>query len=228
MNKEKEEKLRRILGSEWYEVLGEEFDKPYMLELQKGISKAREHKAIYPPSAHVFRAFQMTQPSSVKVVMLGQDPYNQPNQATGLAFECGTPHTPSFRKIYEVYEVDYPTHFNVHLMDGHLAHWAEDGVFLLNVSLTVPKSDPGRHLVHWEPFTRKAIEHLIFHQSPKVFVLMGNFARKYKPWVTAPHLVLEYEHPAYAAREGRMWEAAGMFTTIDKFLTDNGIKPVDW
>jgi uracil-DNA glycosylase len=223
----REEKLRRRLGDEWYEAIGEEFDKPYMAELQEKVNIDRTRKIVYPPPKDVFRAFRLTQPSKVKVVMLGQDPYND-GCATGLAFECGTPFTPSFKKIYEVYENDFPSHFNIHLMEGKLEHWAEDGVFLLNVSLTVPKKDPGRYLKYWEPFTRKAIEHLIFHQNPKVFVLMGSFARKFREWITLPHFALEYEHPAFAARESRPWDASGMFKTIDKFLTDNKITPIDW
>ena len=234
----KKEKIIEKIGEEWYDMIGEEFNKDYMSKLAKGISDARKIKTIYPSQDKVFRAFKETPFSKVKVILLGQDPYHDGN-ADGLAFSCAKRVTPSMRKIQELYDREFPASFATDIIDGKLDRWAKEGVFLLNVSLTVPKGDPGKHLEHWKPFTKEVIAQLILDdKTPKVFVLLGKFAQNLLDAVVREklpcfigaygHTRLSYEHPAYAARKGRPWNAEGMFESINNILIQQKLTPINW
>lgn len=231
MNPEKERLLRVKLGDSWFEHLKGEFDKEYMTKLSEGLKKARAAKIIYPNPDDIFKAFRLTPFEKIKVVWLGQDPYHN-GAANGLAFDCsekeGDNLNPSWQKIMKQYDKEYPNHFAVDLLDGNLKRWAEQGVFLLNVSLTVPRGEPGKHLKHWEPFTSKVLQLLLEDQTPKVFVCLGSWAKGIAQYVVPPHGLAEYEHPAAASYKGRDWNAEGIFEKINDFLIRESIEKIEW
>lgn len=222
------EALRTALG-DWYPHLEEALSTKHMATVNEGIRKARERKRIYPESHEVLKAFSATPLSKVKVVWLGQDPYNR-GEANGLSFDCskGTYLTPSWRKILDTYFNEFPQTFPADLMEGDLSRWAEQGVFLYNVSLTVPHGEPLKHMQHWSPFSTVVIETLLKDPSPKCFVLIGGWAKVYQSMVYPPHGTAVYEHPAYAARQNRDWNAEGIFGKINRFLEDAGRTKIDW
>lgn len=229
MNLEKERLLLDKLGEGWFHLLKDEFEQDYMKKLSHGLKVARMNKTIYPAPENIFKALKLTPFNNVKVVWLGQDPYHN-GSANGLAFDCSISGSlnPSMNKILKVYEKEYPNHFNVNLMDGKLEHWARQGVLLLNVSLTVPKGEPGKHIKHWEPFTTKILNLLLDDDRPKLFVCLGKWAKGIANHVYPPHGVAEYEHPAAACYAGRDWNAEGIFGKINDFLKKEGMTEIEW
>jgi uracil-DNA glycosylase len=226
---EKELILRDKLGDEWFELLKGEFETEYMSNLSANLKTARSRKIIYPEPQDLFKAFKLTPLSKVKVVWLGQDPY--PNgYANGLAFDCSKLDgmSASWKKIMDVYDKEYPNHFATDLLEGDLTRWAEQGVFLLNVSLTVPKGEPGKHIKHWQPFTSKVLELLLDSKSPKVFVCLGSWAKGIAKYVVPPHGLAEYEHPAAASYKSRDWNADGIFQKINEFFEKERIDKIEW
>lgn len=222
--------LEERVGVSWAAQLKEFWDKPELKHIAKTISDERNaKKEIYPPQELVFRAFRETPFNTVKVVFLGQDPYNDiPGQATGLAMDCGKYPSATIKKILEVYDKEYPNHFNTDLMDGKLLRWAHQGVLLLNAALTVEKKQPGGHIDTWKPFTHFVLNRLMYDMSPKVFVALGTFAQDTIGQVFPPHHLLKYEHPAAAAYENRSWKGDGMFKEINRILRFHNILEVDW
>lgn len=224
--------LKETMGDEWFAKLEEDFDKPWFTGMAAQIADERDRKMVYPQSDDVFRAFRETPFPTVKVVLLGQDPYNGVNEANGLAFDSTRVkyRPPSWKKVLEVYDEDFPNNFAVDLMEGDLSRWAHEGVFLLNTALTVPHKDPGKHQRIWQPFISRVIDLLAWDERPKVFVFLGNEAKKFSHMVRNPHLKFEFEHPAAAcyAVPGRPWNAKGIFRNINAALEQLGQKPVDW
>lgn len=196
-------------------------------ELGAFIAQERKKHTVYPDRENIFRAFEMTPPDEVKVVILGQDPYHD-GSATGLAFECGKGITPSMEKIIEVYNRDLPVGFAAHMYDGKLHTWAENGVLLLNASLTVRAGEPGSHTLRWRKFTASVLDSLIFDQAPKVFMVWGSSAKVSLPKVERPHLGIYCEHPAKACYERRHWDAIGIFKKANEFLDRTGRGKIDW
>ena len=220
-------KLIELLGEEWADVLAPEFEKPYMKRIQTGLTIARAKKIIYPSSDAVFRAFKLTPLSKVKCVFLGPGPFSNKND-NGLAFSSSD-ENPYLEEIMKIHHKCYPTTFNPKIMDGDLSPWAEEGVLLLNMSLTVPEGEPGKHLKHWSPFIDKVIEILDSHISAKVFVLVGDLAKKYilelKSSSSIPYAV---EHPSVAIKENRGWRAENLFHKVNNMLRFNHVTPIDW
>lgn len=204
------------LGNQWGEMLSDIWHSPEFVRIATGIAEARKKKDIFPDRKNVFKAFRMTPFNDVRIVWLGMDPYPNEN-ATGLSFECGVNITPSFKKIFDVYEKYDSEHFNGPLIDGSLEHWAEQGVFLLNAALTVPRSNSGKHLKHWKDFTQYVLTLLDERKNPPVFVLLGKNAQEFAE-VVKNSVKLKYEHPAYAHRLGRDWDAEGIFDEINKYI----------
>lgn len=229
MDSKKETFLREKMGDEWFELLKKEFDKDYMLKLSEGLKAVRQRKIIYPDAGDIFKAFKMTPFSEVKVCLFGQDPYFK-GEANGLAFDCSKAEqtTPSWDKILKQYTKEFPRHFATDMMEGNLERWAKQGVFLLNVSLTVPRGNPGKHLNHWQPFTSRIMDLLLNDQNPKLFALLGSWAKGIEKWVVPPHGCAVYEHPAYAARQERDWKADNFFFKINDFLEKEGRGKIDW
>ncbi len=226
-----EEFLLESLGPEWFEKLKEHFDTPWFLQMAGAISSEREKRMVYPQSDDVFRAFKETPFSKVKVIMLGQDPNNSPKEANGIAFDCSNVNyiCPSFKKVLEEYDREFPNNFSTDLMNGNILRWCHEGVFMLNTALTVPHKDPGKHQLIWQPFISKVIDLLAWDENPKVFVHLGAEAKKYSHMVRNPHLKFIFEHPA-AATYGipRAWNAPGIFRNINAGLEQLGVQPVEW
>lgn len=221
--------LEERVGESWAAQLKDFWNKPELQQIATKVSEERKTAEIYPAQSDVFRAFRETPFSTVKVVILGQDPYNDiPGQATGIAMDCGKYVSPTVKKILEVYEKDFPNHFNTDLMEGRLVPWARQGVFLINAALTVEKKAPGSHIKLWRPFTQYVLNRLMYDMSPKVFVALGSFAQEVIGNVFPPHVLLKYEHPVAASYDNREWNARGIFHEINKHLRFHNIPEVEW
>jgi len=210
------------------ELFKEEKNKDYFIQLKDFIDKEYETKTIYPPKDMVFNAFKYNDINNIKVVIIGQDPYYNPNQAHGLCFSVqhGVAEPKSLINIYkELYNdllVNPP-------MDGNLEGWAKQGVFLLNTILTVEKGKPLSHKNKgWEIFTTRVIEELNKDDNPKVFVLWGGEARKLKSMITNEnHLIIESAHPSPLSAYNGFF-GSKPFSRINNFLIKNGLNTIDW
>ena len=217
------------LINEWKTYLGGEFDLPYMGQLREFLKQEKsQRKIIYPPSAEVFNAFNHVPPEKVKVVILGQDPYHGEGQAHGLSFSVpdGVAIPPSLLNIYKELESDLglarPSH-------GNLTAWADQGVFLLNATLTVEQGNAGAHQGKgWETFTDKAIATINEHAEHVVFMLWGAYAQKKGAIIdTQRHLVLKAPHPSpLSAHRGFL--GCQHFSQANRYLQERGRVPIDW
>jgi len=211
----------------WLPLLGGELEKPYFQELSRRVGAARQEGPVYPPEEEVFRAFSLTPPERVRVVMLGQDPYHGPGQANGLAFSvrAGIPLPPSLRNIYRELSEDLGC---APPPDGDLTRWAEQGVLLLNAVLTVAEGRPGSHRGWgWERFTDTAAAALAALSQPIVFVLWGAQAQKKADAAAAspyPRLVLQAPHPSPLSAY-RGFFGSRPFSQVRDFLRAHGEKP---
>lgn len=214
----------------WADAIGREKQQPYFQKIIQQVNTERQSgQIIYPPAHDVFNAFRYTEFNQVKVVIIGQDPYHNENQAHGLAFsvQMGVDIPPSLKNIYKELASDIdgfqiPTH-------GCLKKWADEGVLLLNTVLTVKA-----HLAHshkdigWETFTDKVIEVLNQHRENLVFLLWGNPAQKKGSKIdTARHLVLKAAHPSPLSAH-RGFFGCRHFSQTNQYLKDKGISPIDW
>ena len=180
------------IGNDWDELLKNEFEKEYYTDLRNFlISEYRSHK-IYPPMADIFNALKYSSYEDTKVVIIGQDPYHQEGQAHGLCFSVnkGVKIPPSLVNIYKEIEDDLGIRMPAH---GYLKSWAEQGVLLLNATLTVRDSSPMSHKGKgWEIFTDRIIEILNERERPMVFILWGNNARSKEKLIKNPnHMIIE-------------------------------------
>tara|TARA_B110000438_G_scaffold215038_1_gene207351 strand:+ start:802 stop:1485 length:684 start_codon:yes stop_codon:yes gene_type:complete len=213
---------------DWKKALKSEFSKEYMISLNQLLIDMRESgKIIYPEEKNMFSCMKMTPFNTVKVVILGQDPYHQAGQANGLSFSVntGVAIPPSLKNIYK--EILVSTG-NLESTDGSLIKWAKQGVLLLNSVLTVEEGLPGSHAkIGWEIFTDKVISKL--NQSDKiVFMLWGKNASKKGSIIDrSKHLVLESAHPSpLSAYKG--FHANGHFLKCNKFLKENNLTEIRW
>lgn len=212
----------------WKDALQSEFDKPYFASLVRFLhSEKSAGKIIYPPGGSIFRAFELTPVDKVKVVILGQDPYPGKGQAMGLSFSVpeGIPAPPSLKNIFKEIEDDLGIR-----MSGcpDLRRWAEQGVLLLNSSLTVEAGQPNSHSrIGWTEFTDAVIKYLSDNRSGIVFLLWGNYAKN-KKWLidTARHHVLEAAHPSPLARGA--FFGCRHFSKTNEILVREGKTPIDW
>lgn len=212
----------------WKDALQSEFDKPYFASLVRFLhSEKSAGKIIYPPGGSIFRAFELTPVDKVKVVILGQDPYPGKGQAMGLSFSVpeGIPAPPSLKNIFKEIEDDLGVR-----MSGcpDLRRWAEQGVLLLNSSLTVEAGQPNSHSrIGWTEFTDAVIKYLSDNCSGIVFLLWGNNARN-KKWLidTSKHHVLEAAHPSPLARGA--FFGCRHFSKTNEILVREGKTPIDW
>lgn len=213
----------------WKTVLDTEFDKPYFKELASRLhAEKREGVTIYPPGPLIFNAFNKTPFDSVKVVIIGQDPYHGPGQAEGLSFSVphGIPLPPSLKNIYQEISTDLGA--DMRGKDGSLAGWAEQGVFLLNAILTVRAGQAASHSgIGWAQFTDAVIRTLSERKRGLVFLLWGNFARSKKELIdTSKHFVLEAAHPSPLARGA--FFGCRHFSKTNGILQSQGLEPIDW
>lgn len=213
----------------WLAVLGDQFEKPYMTQLRAFLQAEKQQgKVIYPPGSLWFNAFNATPFEKVKVVILGQDPYHGPNQAHGLCFSVlpGVQVPPSLANIYKELESDLQIPRPRH---GCLNHWAEQGVLLLNATLTVEQARAGAHQGKgWETFTDAAIHVLNEQREHLVFMLWGSYAQKKGDFIdTKRHLVLKAPHPSpLSAHRGFL--GCRHFSKANDYLQNNGQQPIHW
>lgn len=217
-----------MIGNDWDKLLKLEFEKPYFIELKKKVTEDYETHTCYPPIHQVFDAFRFSSYKNTRVLILGQDPYHNPNQAMGLAFSVpkGVKKPPSLVNIYKELSSD----LNVEIPKfGDLTPWAKQGVLLLNALLTVRENQPLSHQAFgWIEFTDNIIRLLNEKETPVVFVLWGGFARSKKSLITnANHYIIENVHPSPLSAYRGFFESKP-FTTINQFLIDSHQKPIDF
>ncbi len=214
--------------TDWNPILRGEFEKPYWRELQEFVNAERANHAVYPPKDEVFAALHLTPYESVKVLILGQDPYHGPGQAHGLCFSVrpGVDPPPSLVNVYAEMETDLGIPPADH---GHLTHWATQGVLLLNTTLTVRARQAASHQKHgWETFTDEVIKAVSAKADRVVFVLWGAAAGRKKDLIdTSRHAVVQSPHPSPLSAH-RGFFGSRPFSRINELLTEAGRDPIDW
>lgn len=216
------------ISRDWALALREETQKDYYKELSRYVENEYKTRKVFPPSEDIFNAFKYTPLSQVKAVIIGQDPYHNDGQATGLCFSVNpdTEIPPSLMNIYKELHDD----LGVPIPDtGYLKKWADQGVLLLNAVLTVRAYQAASHRgIGWEKFTDAAIKIVNEQDRPIVFMLWGNFAREKKSMLNNPkHLILEAAHPSpLSAYKG--FFGCRHFSKCNNFLKANGVEPIDW
>jgi len=217
------------MEASWKEVLAAEFKKPYFKQVTDHIKTEKEQgKTIYPAGSLIFHAFDTTPFDAVKVVILGQDPYHGPRQAHGLSFSVqkGIPPPPSlvniFKELHDDVGIPIPAH-------GNLESWAQQGVLLLNASLTVRAGEPMSHAkIGWHHFTDAAISKISELKEHVVFMLWGRFAQEKAALIDAKkHLILKSAHPSpLSAKNG--FFGNHHFSKANHYLMQHGLDPIDW
>lgn len=217
-----------MIGNSWDNLLSDEYKKEYFKNLQKFVISEYKNKTVYPKMSEIFNAFTKTSYDDVKVVILGQDPYHGEGEAEGLSFsvKVGIQKPPSLLNIFAELKSDLGINPPNH---GSLVSWAEQGVLLLNATLTVIKDSPRSHAGKgWEIFTDEVIKLINKKETPVVFILWGSDARSKKQLITNPkHLIIESAHPSPLSAY-RGFFGSKPFSKTNKFLLKNGIKPIDW
>lgn len=217
------------LDPSWLAVLGQEFEQPYMRDLKAFLkSEKGQGKTIFPANENIFKAFNSTPFDRVKVVILGQDPYHAPGQAHGLSFSVqpGVPLPPSLLNIFKELRSDLGVPLPAH---GCLQSWADQGVLLLNATLTVEQGSAGAHQNKgWERLTDKAIEALSQEREGVAFLLWGAYAQKKSALIDQQkHLILKSPHPSpLSARRG--FFGSKHFSKVNQWLQEHGKSPIDW
>ena len=217
------------LHPSWQAVIGDELEKPYMQALREFLKQEKvTGKIIYPPSPLVFNAFNHTPFEQVRVVVIGQDPYHGDGQAHGLSFSVpnGVAPPPSLQNIFKEIASD----LNISMsLNGDLTPWANQGVLLLNATLTVEQAKAGSHQNKgWEQFTDAAIAALNAYRKGLVFVLWGSYAQKKGDVIDGQkHLVLKSVHPSPLSAH-RGFFGHHQFSTINQYLIKQGQAPIDW
>ena len=212
----------------WNEILAEEMQKDYFQELQAFVQKRREEVRVFPEEKNVFRALELTPFESVKVVILGQDPYHGFGQAHGLSFSVqkGISLPPSLKNIYKELQEDIggglPT-------EGDLSHWAKQGVLLLNTVLTVEEGNANSHKgMGWERLTNRLIESLNELNHPVIFILWGKPAQDKEKLITNPsHVILKAPHPSPLSAY-RGFFGSKPFSKVNEMLIQQEQSPIRW
>ena len=222
-----------LLGGGWDEVLRDELDKPYWSKLLEFITDEHENYEVYPPWAQTFKAFELTPYDDVKVVILGQDPYIKPGQAHGLAFSVptGIAIPPSLRNIRKELAADLEISLSDLPDHGDLTAWAEQGVLLLNTTLTVRRGKSNSHEgMGWERFTDAVISAISAELKGVVFILWGGPAQKKAKLIdlTRHPAPIKAAHPKAWANARNPLAGSKPFTTANKLLAAAGRAPVDW
>ena len=213
----------------WKEILHEEFDRPYFQQIPLHLKTEKSQgKTIYPPGPQIFNAFNTTPFDKVKVVILGQDPYHGQGQAHGLCFSVQNGVTPPpslvniFKELKEDVGMKIPNH-------GNLSRWAEQGVFLLNASLTVRAAEPMSHSkIGWAQFTDAVIKIISERKEHVVFFLWGKFAQDKRVLIDeTKHFILRAAHPSPLSAFNGFF-GCKHFSKANEYLVSKGIDPVDW
>jgi uracil-DNA glycosylase len=217
------------ISTSWKPVLQDEFGKDYFENLARFVKSEYRTCKCYPPGNEIFAAFDHCSFDDVKVVILGQDPYHGNGQANGLCFSVheGISHPPSLINIFKELESDVQKPYPV---SGDLTHWADQGVLLLNATLTVREGQAASHQNKgWEHFTDRVIEELSKEKTGLVFLLWGGYAkRKGRVIDTSRHLVLTSGHPSPLSANRGYWFGNRHFSQANDYLLSKGKKPIDW
>lgn len=220
--------MKKIFSNDWQELLEGEMQKEYYQKLREFLIKEYRTRTIYPDANDIFNALHYTPYKDVKVVILGQDPYHGPNQAYGLSFSVkpGVAIPPSLVNIYKELRNDLGCYIP---NNGTLTKWAEEGVLLLNTSLTVRAGEANSHSrIGWEIFTDYIIRLLNQRDDPIVFILWGNNAIKKEALITNPkHHIIKSVHPSPLSAS-RGFFGSRPFSKTNKFLESIGKKSIDW
>lgn len=213
----------------WKAILKDEFEKPYFNNLVEFVKNEYASAKCFPPGKQIFSAFNHTPFDEVKVVIIGQDPYHGPGQAHGLCFSVGkeVAMPPSLKNIFEEIRTDVGTAIP---NNGNLERWADQGVLLLNATLTVRAHQAGSHQNKgWEKFTDAVIEKLSTEREGLVFMLWGGPAKKKGAKVdSSKHLVLTSGHPSPLAANRGYWFGNKHFSKANEFLKEKGKVPINW
>lgn len=211
----------------WETIFKIELAKPYYIHLDAFVKSERIKGNVFPKTEDVYKAFELTPLSKLKVVIIGQDPYHKINQAHGLSFSVnhGVKTPPSLVNIYKELQTDLNIPMANH---GNLTHWAKQGVLLLNATLTVKEGQPGSHQKQgWEVFTDEIIKYISENTENTVFLLWGNFAKSKVELINASkHLILEAAHPSPLARGA--FFGCKHFSKCNAYLILKGKTPIDW
>lgn len=224
----KENEAMVKLGNSWDQILAEEFKKEYYLNLREFLKFEYGTRIIFPPMDDIFNSLKLADYNNIKAVIIGQDPYHEPNQAHGLAFSVlkGNPIPPSLKNIYKEIEDDLgiapPSH-------GELTKWAKQGVLLLNNALTVRRGEANSHRGKgWEQLTDAVIQKVNQKPEPVVYLLWGANAREKARLITNPaHLILTAAHPSPLSAYNGFF-GCKHFSKANEFLKKNGIEEIDW
>ena len=213
----------------WKQHLSSEFEKPYFAELTNFVRQEYNSTTCYPPARLIFNAFNLCPFDKVKVVIIGQDPYHGAGQAHGLSFSVcdGVAFPPSLQNIFKEIEQDLGIPIPI---TGNLTRWAEQGVLLLNATLTVREHQPASHQRRgWEEFTDAAIKALNADRSHLVFILWGGYARSKASLIDASrHLILQSVHPSPMSANKGGWFGNHHFSRANAYLAIHGQEPIKW
>lgn len=205
-------------------------EKPYSKSLHRFLDEEYENFTIYPPRDMLFQAFKLTNPSTLKAVIIGQDPYHNPGQAMGLSFSVprGMDLPPSLKNVYK--EIENDVGIKMNFENGDLTPWALQGTLLLNAYLSVRAGKPLSHKrEEYDLFMADVMCYLDSLPNPIVFMLWGNFAKRYETMIHNPkHLTLKASHPSPLALSHGGWFGMHLFSKANDFLIENGLVPIDW
>ncbi len=213
----------------WIAPLSQEFEAAYFKQLIDFVKEEYTQNTCYPKGKDIFAAFEHSPFDKTKVVLIGQDPYHGPNQANGLCFSVkdGIPHPPSLINIFKEIETDlgipYP-------QSGNLERWADQGVLLLNATLTVRAHEAGSHQKQgWETFTDAVIKKLSEEKEDLIFLLWGGFAKKKVKLIDGnKHHILTSGHPSPLSANRGYWFGNRHFSQVNEILKSKGLKPINW
>jgi uracil-DNA glycosylase len=212
----------------WKEALYNEFEKAYFVQLTQFVKHEYATKQVFPPGKQIFKAFDSCSLNNVKVVIIGQDPYHGVGQANGLCFSVndGVQIPPSLLNIYKEINREYGTPIP---LSGNLQRWAEQGVLLLNATLTVEAHKAGSHQNKgWETFTDAAIQAVANTKEHIVFMLWGSYAQKKGAFIDPlKHCILTSPHPSPLSAH-RGFIGNGHFMKANQYLVEHGITPIKW
>ena len=219
----------RNIENDWKNAIAEEFSKPYYMQLQEFVEKEYQRTTVYPPAEDIFNALHYTPLSKVKILLLGQDPYHNENQANGLSFSVLPEQKvipPSLQNIYKELQEDIGCYIP---NNGYLKKWADQGVLLLNTVLTVSSHHANSHKGRgWEQFTDAVIKAVNEQDRPIVYFLFGKPAQSKRKLLTNPkHLILEAPHPSPLSAY-RGFFGSKPFSQANAFLKEHGVEPIDW
>ncbi len=223
-------KLKDLFINDWRNVLEHTFDEDYFNELETKLLVEYQNYKVYPPYNELFNAFNDSSFESTRVVIIGQDPYHQPNQAHGLSFSVsdGIAFPPSLKNIFK--EIDLSFEQISFRSSGNLTQWARQGVLLFNASLSVREGEPNsHHKLGWQIFTLEAIQQLNFKKKHVVFMLWGNFAHQFEKYIdSSKHFILKAAHPSPLSANKGGWFGNNCFKICNEILISTNQNPIDW